>query len=560
MLDEAALSLRAPFVAWVDALHARHGSDRRWWFTQVAEHNSLVSPLFLYSCYLVVARRCLDLRRPPAVIVAESWGVVDALSALFRSRGLPVLVVGAWRSQLSRGWDVLRVVARLGQFVVRSIGLQRAARKTRDMRQRPGGPRPAPRALVVTYFHEGSMAEDGVFRDRYLPALHEYLAARGMEVWVLATLADRHGTAAAKYRWMNGSRTRFLVPEDWLRLSDYVRATVDSLYGWWRPSGPAVLLDLDIGPLLAEERRRQVAANAVREAGLLFRLPARLREAGFVPERVIAWSENQMRDKALVMGCRASFPGVVLSGVQNSPLYGNVLSMFPTARECDAGVIADRVVCSGPLPASILERASGGHLSTRVGCALRYAYLWQRSGAEVPPARADGSRDVLVALPVTPGAAALLLDLLLPLCRMRPAWRWHFKPHPDYTLDDLKPALGPDAERLPGRVVSGSLGDWLAKVDVVIASGSGTVLECVAFGTPVILVGGLQTFSLDPMEWFNGAFVPICYSATEVIRELDRVGCGVGAERDEAQRRRIEVLEAWFAPVSEEALRRFVED
>src|SRR5436309_16109574 len=52
LLDVAADELRTPFLVWMDELNRQYGAHRSWWFTQLSERNTLVSPLFLFVCYL----------------------------------------------------------------------------------------------------------------------------------------------------------------------------------------------------------------------------------------------------------------------------------------------------------------------------------------------------------------------------------------------------------------------------------------------------------------------------------------------------------------------------
>ena len=556
LLDRTADELRLPFIAWVDSLSARYGSDPHWWLTHISERNTTISPLFLFVCYLGVVRKVLSEGPRPHLIVAQSWGLIDALLVLGRTLGLKFRVLSRLRKHVQIGNEFFQIVESWGRFLVGAIRNEVAARRTR--RGRPvfsSGPR---RILFDTFFDESSALPDGLYRDRFFPFLLEWLAAQGMEVWILPTVLTGRRSIGEKYRWMRQSTANFIIPEDWLRPGDYVDSWYCSAKAWLRPRGVGRLRGLAVGPLVREERRRQAASIRTMQACLLFRIPMRLKAAGFVPYQIIEWSENQIIDKALVMGCRLAYRGATHNAVQNTPLFQNLLNLFPTALECDLGVTADRVVCSGPLPARVLADQSQGRLVAVEGCGLRYDYLWriEKKQGRLPSARKQ-SLDALVALPIELSRALDALHCMIPLFVHRCSVSWYIKAHPGLPAEDLELAVGPQAA---SRVtfVEGSLVDWLAKVDVLITANSGTALEAAAVGLPVIQIGSPTSLNYDPLHWFSDSIGVKCFSSDEVSAALDRVAALTPDGRSELTRRGREVLEGWFAPVTEEALSRFL--
>lgn len=556
-LQHAADRLREPFVAWLDRLSERYGSDRHWWCSQLAERNTLLSPLFLHVCYLAVAEARLKERSHPVLIVADSWGVIEALRRLSLAQGLSVCVATARPRSIARLANLARVLGAAAYFVAEAIRNQAAARASRRGRAQRPFPAGRKRLMLATFFHESNLSRDGHFEDRYFPHLHEWLADQGFEVWVLPTVADKRGKLADKYEWMRRSSARFLIPEDWLGLSDYLDALVCGFKAWLRPREVGPLAGLDVRPLIAEERERQGGGNAARRACLISRIPARLRRAGFSPEQIINWSENQADDKALTIGCRGAFPNAAMTAVQNTPLPSNLLNVFPTAVEVAHRVVPERLVCSGPLPARILASSSGGALRPRVGCGLRYAYLWRQPLANSGVPRHDGSLVALLALPNTLSEAAELLDLALAASPSASSVAWYVKPHPDYSVGQLKPLIPPEAL---GRIqfATGRLGDWIGRIDVVVISGSGVALEAASLGVPVIFAASGTALTYDPLVWFHGKVGEVCYTPAEIARALARVAALDTADRLALRQLGRDVLEAWFAPVTEDGLRQFI--
>jgi hypothetical protein len=552
LLDDTARRLRNLFNNWVDSLSEQHGADPIWWLTPLAERNSVVSPLFVSTCYLSVATECLAGDQPPRVIVAESWALIDILQKILIERGGEVQVLEP-RQRLVWHWrNLVRAVGVLAYFILNSSRLVWAARRAGQSGIRTNLIDQRPQLLLATYFHESNLSDDGIFRDRYFPYLHEWLEQEGLAVWVLPTFADNLSSPRAKYHWMRNSTTKFIIPEDWLKLADYWGALCDSFRIWKYLGTAGTLEGVTITPLVREEFLRSLN-NRTRQASLLRRLPARLQQGGFVPARIVSWSENQIFDKARALGFRKAFSDVAYTAVQNIPLLANWLSMLPTPAECRAKVIGNRIVCSGPLPATIIGERTNGAVPTAVGCALRYQYLWKSR-----PRASQKIGAVVMTLPSMLAEAKEMIEVLTPLWAKHPEIQWFLKPHPDYSIEDLERVGALVVSGAPWSAIDGSLADWIDRVDLLITSGSGTAVEAAALGMPVILIGSRTRLSLNPLEWFAELSVPICYCAEEVSGQLENFVREPEKYIEPWRERAAHIRSAWFAPVSNDGLREFV--
>lgn len=555
-LEKASDDLRRPFVAWVDLLNRRFGSDRHWWFTQVSERNTLVSPFFLFICYLRVARDLLGQCQPPRLLVVESWGLISALRELARGGGFHTTVIGGWRRRFcDRATRAVRFAATGAYFLLSGLRVHAAAWRSRRIAGRPvfGSDARRPRILLRTFFHETQLSEDATFRDRYFPYLHEWLQRQGIEVWILPAIAERRGSLERKYRWMRTSKSRFLVPEDWLRLSDYLDALVSSIKAWRRPAVVPALDGLDITPLVDEERWRQATGNRYREACLVSRILPNLRDGGFSADHLLYWYENQVTDKGLVIGCREAFPNAKITAVQNTCLFPNLLHSFPTAVEVEMGVIADRIVCNGLLAADVLREESQQKVTTVIGCSMRYQYLWEhgpRSIPVLPPLV------VLVAFPFFSSEVEELVDLVAPAILNRRSTRWLLKSHPDMPTKNLERQFSPAMlERVD--IVDGALAPFLDLAHVVITGGTGVAVEAAALGIPVILRRSQTSLNYDPLAWFPG-LATACATPGELDVELDRIAALEPEQLAQQQRLGEEVRQKVFGPVTEHIFEQFL--
>ena len=538
LLDDTAEALRDPYMAWLDELTRRHHSTPAWWFTLISERNTITDPFFTHIAYVAAARKVIEEGGPPALIVADSWGVIGAVTALLSSRGL--------RATLPRA--VVRLTTRLRNFAGAAVQLGFfiahwwALRKTVALLSRRGSHSQAlaaaPSALVMNFLLDGDAA-GSEYRERFFPGLAEWFDAAGITVRWLPLMPGRRRTLA-KYRLMR-REPRFLVPEDWLRASDYVGALATSLGVRRLPAAAPDLGGLPMAGLVAEERQRQARSNAPRIAYLFSRLPGRLAAAGFRPQQVITWAENQVFDRTFVMAAREAFPGAVMLRIQNAPFYPNLLNTFPTRLEVELGAAPGRMLCSGTLSARVMRERTG--IDTEPWCALRYQYLH----AMRPATHAVPARNVLVALPIAVPASLELLRVVEPVRRRHPEIHWSVKFHPNSNVRNQPAIL---AITSGYEVAEGPLADWLSRADAMLTTGSGTALEAVAAGLPVLLVGSQTQLTLDPLAWFEDVAPDPVYEPAAIERWLDGI---VEAGAAAAAR---QVLEGWFGAVTPEKMAR----
>ncbi|MBI3548527.1 MAG: hypothetical protein HY078_05690 [Elusimicrobia bacterium] len=549
----AAEAMRRPYVEWIDAMSAAHGGDIAWWTSSISEKNAYSSPLFYETCAAHALVRLARAKRLPDALVCESWGLRTVAAGILRSTSIPFEAPGGWRSAAACAGERAKLAARSLQFLVRAakgLLLGRAPRLSAGTK---------PRAVIATYVHAASLSADGGFKDRYFPGLAETLERAGFEVWNLPKTLLPQISIREQLRRMRAGNSRFLIRQDWLRLSDYAAA----LSGSWRalrlPEGPPPLsAEFDAAPLVAEERLRQARSLESMEARLSYRLTRRLAEGGFKPALAVTWFENQKDDKALSLGLREAFPGLDQAGYFSFLPSPNYLTPFPTPAERRAGVVADRIICCGRYQASILGR-DGGTARTSVGAALRYDYLWKdgraraSAGTTFPPT-------ALAPLPSRLSESAELLDILLRTIPLAPGIkRWRVKPHPDYKIGQLLDYLGLEGWPKEIQIVSSSVDELLAESTVVLSGGSGTLIEAASAGVPIVILGRLTGLDFNTLAWFPEFGAPETDPAA-VARRIERAAALAPEERARLRERGRALLKECYEPVTEESLRAFFGD
>lgn len=545
-LNQVAGELRQPFLDLITELGRRHNSIA-WWASRLSERNTMVSPLFLYCCYLKVAQQALESTSGTLCVISESWEVLESLAELARERGCRV----AWVRRPvpgSRHLEFLtRTAKRLGWFVASSIGQRR-----RDSGAFPGkGDQPG--VLIRTWVDEACFGAEGVFKDRYFPGLCQWLTAQGYAVRTTPVLLNLDRSYRSAWEWLRNSEQQFLNPFRYYRLSDYLFALRGGCRQVNLTTGPVHLNEINVGRLFAAEQKRAAFDVSSLESILSFRLPRRLAEHGYGPDILVDAFENMIPDKLFILGFRRYLPQTKLVGFQHGALYPLLLCLFVTRGESEFAPMPDRVVCNGEFFRDILVREGLPADRTAVGAALRYAHLWAAGKTTQPFTQPT----ILVPLPLVPDAAVELLTKVVSALEPVRDVEILVKAHPMSSLESLLSAA--QLRELPPqfKFVQGTMGDLIKRSRVVIALSSNTVHEALAAGVPVVVVGREAALDLNPLDWYPD-LNKVVRSPEKLREQVLTLLQATPKDLDDYRQRAQEVLHSCFSPITNDAMQAFV--
>jgi hypothetical protein len=548
ILDQIAGELRKPFLDLITKLGRRYDSIA-WWASRLSERNTMVSPLFLYCCYLKVAQDALENNRGRLCVIAESWEVLEALAEIARERRLRVVwvkrpVLGSRESVF-----LMRTGVRLSRFVAGSM-------KQRRHDSSPAlvnGDRPA--ILLRTWVDEGCFGAGGVFNDRYLPGLCEWLEGRGFAVTTIPVLFNLDRSYRSAWEWLRNSRQKFLNPFRYYHLADYLFAFKQAWRQLGLRSSRVDLKGLNVSRLFDAERKRAFGDDCSIESILSYRLPERLASSGHHVDVLIDGFENMVPEKPFILGFRRYLPTAKLVGFQHGALYPLLLCNFVTPGEAEFAPIPDRVVCNGDFFREILINEGLPADRAVVGPALRYAHLREPMSDEAAPI--DDQSRILVPLPLVLDSAVELLTKVVSALKPLRNVQTMVKPHPMSSREALLTAA--NLQQLPSKVdfVTGGMGELLRQSKLVIALSSSTVHEALAAGVPVIVVGREAGLDLNPLGWYDD-LNRVFRSPEELREEVLRLLALSPGDLEKYRQRAREVLERCFGPVTEPAMHAFI--
>lgn len=552
-LDEVSRRTRGPFLDLIADLGRRHAS-LAWWTSRISERNTLVSPLFLHCCHLQVGLSQMERAVGPMLFVSESWAVLRQLADAARRQGRAV----RWQTrppprgaeQLRHTWRMLRDAIR---FLKRRTIASRVARRI-TKEDRPVG-KARPLVILRTFIDEGSLGADGVFRDRHLPGVCAWLEGRSYDVLTIPLLYNMKRSYRQTWDWLNRSHQRFLNPDAFYRIGDFLGTLLTALRQASMPRGRIRLDHRDVSAIFSEERRRLAFEPDGLRWLLLARLPRRLKQAGLAPALLIQGYENMIPEKALILGFRRHLPHARIVGFQHPIPPPMLLCHFVTPAEARLAPLPDRIVCNGPLFRDAMIREGLDAERVADGPALRYAHLGRDDDG---PAVAGEPSCVLVALPLELGAAVEVFSKVLVALEDLRDVPVHIKPHPMMDRDAL--LRENRAENLPDHFafVDGAMDPWLGRACVVVSAGSAVLYEAAAAGVPTVSVGREGGLNLSPLEWLPDP-TPLCYGPEDIRVEVRTLLDLSRHQRVQRRGRGLAIKRDSFNPVTDESMRIFLD-
>lgn len=574
-LQVKAAELRRPFIDFMSTFGPPSLDGRfTYWSSLVFEKNTVISPLFLYCCYLEVLKGLLEKNKEHelVVVISESWSFLNAVRD--NASLLPVKLIYI-ENRVNRFSDLLgdyiRAAGSVVTFVVRCFIEYCMTRMSRPRPQKTeesgqAAEKQGRQRLIIlrTWVFASHFDKDLNFKNAYLPGIGDWLKHRGFKVKNMpVTLVPGAGlkSLVRSYKELAASMRKpgneFLMPWDYLRPRDVftsLRLCLGQIglkiegkaFGGW-----------NVDALLRKEKRRFTLDSRGLGCMLYYLFFKRLAKSGMDIERIIYTFENMLTEKLFLLGAKEFYPGAKTIGFQHSVLYPLKLDMFMSEDEMKSAVMPDKIVCSGPGFREILVRESYPAFKLDTGPALRFAHVFERKKRPAD----TGEKRVLM---VCPGYQNELIELLfktLSALRDDDVSVW-VKPKPGMIVD----AIMEEMTRLSGidpvkiKMVSGPLSDLMEQADLMVTIASGAIVDGIAAGIPVLRVKRESDLDLDPMDWlrYDRERDFIAYNIEDIKKEVGRALSMSAAERERLVLYGRKFVEEFFSPITEDGMNVFL--
>lgn len=555
--DVVARESRLEYIYWIDNLNRLYGTNLEWWFGSISSRNVYSSNIFQYCCYLEILERLWkDSDERPELVVIESIGLAKAIQKWAAEKNIVVDIIHYNQAKLKSSINQLSYFLQWTNFIVVLFSRWMAAFITRKKYKRKEL-KIAPSIIVDTFLHDYCLSDEGVFKDRYFPYLHEYLFKKEYQALVHPVLVGFHYNYFLIYKKMRRSGTYFILKEDFLHFSDYLSALIYPIKALRQKIEAVPFRNFNLYDILKEEQRGQSVTSGM-EAILIYRLFLRLGQSELRPKQIINWYENQLIDKALIAGSRKAFPQVKIIGAQMFIHSPNIISLFPCQSEVEAGMSPHLLLETSQYQCQVAQSFTNT-IPCQPAAALRYAHLFKDEDVsdykleEKPP-------KILVLLPFSISEAVELLETLRDVLeQIQNDIHILIKGHPDYTSKELVQAFwGHD---WPNRfeIFHGSLPEALKLASVVISSNSSSMVEAAAKGIPVIYLGRQTVINHNILSNLNMDIVTECFSTIELVKAIKKYIDLSPSEKIRYKEMGKKLRNLFFEPVNEETLSHFLD-
>ncbi|KRT68800.1 MAG: hypothetical protein XU15_C0016G0019 [candidate division NC10 bacterium CSP1-5] len=484
----------------VEALARLRGEDDPfdWWTDSLSERSPYLSPLIRECAILRVVERWLG-GPGPLLLFVEGEALRAVIAGLARGRGWQVVDTAGWlggaRSGLRRrlrrvGAPLLFLVMGLARLVERRLGSPlRSNGSTSD----------ALDVLCLSFIGPADLARSPRASDPYWGPLLPWLGNQGYRVGLVPVVVGRPLSPTRVVKALAERGTAVVLPEDHLRVRDYLWAACRGVYVARRPLGSVSFDGIDIRGLCGEERDRHGGSLRLPLALLQYRLGVRLSQNLPGLRGCLYPFENQVWERALLLGLRRGRPGLEAVGFQHSTIAPLEMNYFPAKNDWRDLPLPDRLICHGERFRQVLEGAGYPSSQLAVGGSLRYPHLLTAASSQEHTA-GEGRPAVLVLLSIVLAEAAEVLWKAEKGLAGMPGARLIVRAHPFMPLPKVLAALG--RSHLPPELEEGvgSLEHLLVGAACVVYRDTSAAFETAVRGIPCVYVASEVTVDNDPLD------------------------------------------------------------
>ena len=536
-IDHIANSIRDQYLQYVDNLNNANKDSFEWWFTPISSRNPSMSGVFQNICFLELIKEVLSdasitSETQRIVIIAENYSIGHAIESNADVLNVEIITIGKNKKSIhdrliSGVWWIGKCLFKAGlNHISAKVSALRltASKKPRRRYYNISGKV----ALIYVFVYEENFAIGGEFADRYFPGLEQFLLKNNYNVIYFPIFA---GTNLNKYSIFCKARENdriFLIEQDFLFIRDYfmaIRSAIRSIN---------ISLDEIHAPLFDGFKVGQIDEGDFKwdcfenifKAYLQYHAFINMSQTlGYKIERIIAWHENFLQDKAMCKAVHDKFKGCTIVGSHAYIHYLNELNLYPLHYESVWGYSPDTLLSSGPIATRDLERYAI-NIPVIASIPFRYTYLYSKSSQHPNQLKLMRNRDILVMLPYSRVQSVELLSRVLRSVK-NSIDAIYVRCHPDFDESEILNLLNEKTHHANLKFVNKEkLSDLFSRGYVVISVASGVIIEAIAYGNPTIIVSSNNAVSTSPIDMndtYKNDYIVICYDDKSLYDAINKL-------------------------------------
>jgi hypothetical protein len=508
-VDEIAEEIRRKYVDYIVEIGRKNEKNIDWWMLNFVSRNTFISNLFRNFCFLVLLDRKLRSGCVFNEVVVDSLALKKVIEKYKSDHHFKVTYKGKSTTYISlkRIYSYLKIAS---HFFIMWMSKQSPGTYQKNI------PLDNKIILIDTFVLTKSF-DDGSYRDHYYPTLFKYINSSDKDY--IYFVPSYYGTKNYKrlLKKIRKSDQKFLLKEDYLRITDYIFALLYFLRIRRMKILNKEFMGFNVSPLIKEEILDDSVSKSALQGLVNYRFSRRLKEREIKIKLVINWFENQTIDHGFNFGFRKNYPSAHLIGYQGFQLINNYLSLYPTEQERRCRVIP-QVVCVIGKGYIKLARQFCPDLKIKVVPSFRHDWVWSKR--EFYPNRRKFT--ILITLSMLIKESEELMRIVLEAFRSlsHSHYSVQIKLHPTYDKESFKNKWG---KLLPEgfEFIEEDFYLCLERSNLLISCTSCTCFEALARGIPVIVIA--NNFGLTQL------YIPsdvkqdiwrLCYDSKEVTEAI----------------------------------------
>ena len=519
LFDESLSNITEPLLELSSKINKEHDSFE-WWGGQIASRSTSATPLFLNIVYLFCAKKILSGAEKDIVFISDSPALTGCIAETAQKMEYNVIVQEVWVSGRVRKirqqvFNAGHIVFFLLQAIRNRLSVSRIHKPNRNIKTEN-----KKRIIIRSWFTRGTVNSTGEYRDRNFGVLPEWMRSKGYEVLTLPMFFNMDKPEHVFYSTIKNNE-HFLIPEHYLRWTDYFKVVHDAYKLSRHRIKNAILLETDTSPLFNEIIRGRGFSNYSFKLNLCYPLLKRLKEECIEIESFFYAFESNAPEKQFILACRKFFPNSRILGFQHVTILANNLKYHLCPDDEKYHPLPDKIVCSGPIFVKLLKEAGLPPEILLSGPNLRFGAVHIEKTAEAE----KGSGEKILLFPLT-DRYDLAFDLLIKMKGVLKNFRdydLYIRSHPLLSTETLIRFLKKIGLGGVEFANDGTIQDWLKRSYAVIStSDSVTILEAIIEGIPVIRVIPDNTFFYDPFAWSEYPLKPV-NTSEEIEKQLHQI-------------------------------------
>ena len=369
--------------------------------------------------------------------------------------------------------------------------------------------------LIDTFMLPNSISSKR-YLDRYYNGLFTYLDDNTKKnTFYLPHINANYSRSDLKKVYIN-SDENIVFKHDFLKISDYVQAMFLLSKHKVHNNSKFYFKNFNITNFIKKNIKNEKFNSSSFCALLNYFFIKRLKQNKIKLESFINWNENQPIDKGLVRGIHDFYPKIVVKGYRAFIVSTDYnLYLMPTQIEVDNKLIPDEIIVTG---SGLVDQVRGfcENIKVSVGPAFRFQDINKSTG------HLKIKKSILVALPIGFNDSINLIRKLGEVEKYKKITKYNIiiRPHPTTSIKKLK-AVVKDTWKINYSWSKGDFKDNVLDSFLLISNTSSTLLESLAYGVPVIIVGSNKSITQNPIpKTIDKRLWRIVYNAKDLANEI----------------------------------------